>query len=311
MRLLLRALLLAAALGRAVPASALDYPEITGLSSSDLIYRQLQADLQEYYRAASRAPASKEVEYPPLRLFRCRRPAGMDLFGLAARLNLPYDTLASLNGLENPGEAARREILIVANQPGIFVAEKPRGSFEEILASVRAASREPSEEVTVLFGQERRLFRYFRGSSFHPVERAFFLGILFRFPLPIGRLTSRYGMREDPFSGSPEFHQGVDLAAPEGTEVYAARDGVVSATGQDSLLGSYVILDHEGGYQTVYGHLSSVLAVLHQRLRSGMILGRVGSTGRSTGPHLHFEVRRQGETRDPARLLPLPGGNSP
>ena len=87
-------------------------------------------------------------------------------------------------------------------------------------------------------------------------------------------------------------------------EVHAARDGQVVQAGIDPVLGNVVVLAHEGGYQTVYGHLRVILVALNQQVRSGMIIGEVGSTGRSTGAHLHFEVRRKGSSRDPLPLLP-------
>jgi murein DD-endopeptidase MepM/ murein hydrolase activator NlpD len=136
------------------------------------------------------------------------------------------------------------------------------------------------------------------------VERAYFLNILFRFPLSEGRLSSGYGPRKNPFTGHPEFHQGIDIAAPFGTDVVAARDGVVSLIGVDPVLGRYIQLLHEGGYETIYGHLSNVTVSLKQQIGSGMILGKVGSTGYSTGPHLHFEIRRKGKSKNPSSLLP-------
>ena len=79
---------------------------------------------------------------------------------------------------------------------------------------------------------------------------------------------------------------------------------MVTASGVDELLGEYVIVTHEGGWETVYGHMSKRLVRLNDKVESGMILGRVGSTGQSTGPHLHFEVRFHGEAQDPESLIP-------
>ncbi len=150
---------------------------------------------------------------------------------------------------------------------------------------------------------ERRL-TFFPGERFNPVERAFFLRILFRFPLGArGRLTSLYGTRASPFTGHPQFHDGIDIAAPEGTTVVAARDGTVAEVGQDPVLGTFIRLSHQGGYETVYGHLSEALVSLNQEVHSGMMIGKVGTTGRSTGPHLHFEIRRKGSLRDPLPLI--------
>jgi murein DD-endopeptidase MepM/ murein hydrolase activator NlpD len=99
-------------------------------------------------------------------------------------------------------------------------------------------------------------------------------------------------------------HDGIDLAAPAGTEVYAAREGRVVESGVDAVLGQYIVIAHEGGWSTVYGHLSMRRVRLNDRAESGMIIGNVGSTGQSTGPHLHFEVRNRGEPRDPEPLIP-------
>ncbi|MCK5547439.1 MAG: M23 family metallopeptidase, partial [Thermoplasmata archaeon] len=152
---------------------------------------------------------------------------------------------------------------------------------------------------------ERYRFYFYAGERFHAVERAFFLQILFRFPLRQGRLSSSFGLRSDPFTGHPRFHNGVDLAAPIGTGVMAAREGVIIKTGRDDIYGVYVLIAHAEGYETLYGHLSSISVRLNERVNSGMIIGKVGMTGRTTGPHLHFEIRRKGEARDPVTLIPF------
>jgi murein DD-endopeptidase MepM/ murein hydrolase activator NlpD len=303
-------LLIAAAAVRA------DYPRIQRLSPDDELFRQLQADLSDYYRAVNRGlPAlpgaagvrrGSQTEVPPLRLFSLQRPENMDLFALAARLNLPYATLATLNGASGPARFAELGTLVVPNLPGLFVPDKPRSSFEEILCSLTAnsGSRSAPQLAVVLLPGGSRRFSFYPGEDFTAVERAFFLNILFRFPLALRELTSTYGPRLNPLTGSPEYHQGVDLAAPTGTQVVAARDGVVEQAGFEPVLGNVVVVGHEGGYQTVYGHLRVILVTLNQQVRSGMIIGEVGSTGLSTGPHLHFEVRRKGSSRDPLPLLP-------
>jgi murein DD-endopeptidase MepM/ murein hydrolase activator NlpD len=147
-------------------------------------------------------------------------------------------------------------------------------------------------------------FRFYPGAFFSPTERAFFLNVAFRFPLPSGRVTSAFGLRRNPITGTLKRHEGVDLAAPEGTEVYAVRDGIVAEIGYDPIYGNYVVLEHDGSWRSLYGHLSETLTALRKNVRSGTMIGRVGSTGQSTGPHLHFEVRQNGEARDPAALFP-------
>jgi murein DD-endopeptidase MepM/ murein hydrolase activator NlpD len=98
-------------------------------------------------------------------------------------------------------------------------------------------------------------------------------------------------------------HHGFDLAAPEGTEVYAAGDGIVTEIGNDPVYGSYLVIKHGETWASLYGHLSKIETTLRTPVRSGNLIGRVGSTGQSTGPHLHFELRRNGEALDPGRYL--------
>jgi murein DD-endopeptidase MepM/ murein hydrolase activator NlpD len=292
-------------------AALCDYPRIEQLNSRDVLFKQLQSDLQAYFQAESRLlphmqDGKDTGEFPRLRLFSYRLQDTMDLFSLSARLNLPYDCIATLNGLDNPTAIQSAEVVLIPNQPGIFVWEVPASTFQEIVASVSINAREEAQPIRIDSGGRLLSLQFFRGQSFTAIERAYFLNILFRFPLPFGRLTSGYGTRDNPFTGDSEFHRGLDLAAPMSTEVYAARDGSVGAIGYDPVLGKTVILNHEAGYQTIYGHLEDISVRLNEEVRSGMIIGAVGMTGYSTGPHLHFEIRRSGATRDPAPLLPIP-----
>jgi murein DD-endopeptidase MepM/ murein hydrolase activator NlpD len=121
-------------------------------------------------------------------------------------------------------------------------------------------------------------------------------------PLASGRLTSRFGMRFDPLAGGHRMHSGIDLAAAEGTPVTAPQDGVVSFSNWSGGYGLLVAVEHASGVQTRYGHLSRVTVRPGQQVRKGQVLGLVGSTGRSTGPHLHYEIRHRGRAIDPLAL---------
>ena len=124
--------------------------------------------------------------------------------------------------------------------------------------------------------------------------------------LPVeGTLTSPFGYRIHPITGNTDFHTGVDLAAPLGTEIGAAWPGVVAETGNDSINGNYVKVIHSGTVCTSYNHLSRIDVAVGQRLARGETLGLVGSTGVSTGPHLHFELLIDGVRVDPAKALGL------
>lgn len=117
-----------------------------------------------------------------------------------------------------------------------------------------------------------------------------------------GRIVSRFGYRRHPILGGIRFHAGVDITAPAGTPVRAARDGVVIFAGWLGGYGKCVIIDHEDGYSTLYAHCSSICVSRGQRVSRSQVVAKVGSTGLSTGPHLHFEVRRRGRPINPLRL---------
>ena len=130
------------------------------------------------------------------------------------------------------------------------------------------------------------------------------MGELFRIPISAKfRWTSPFGYRIDPISGVRSFHTGTDMACPTGTPILAAMSGKVVKTGQTRVYGNYVIIDHGNGYQTLYAHMSKIIASKGQWVSQGTRIGLVGSTGYSTGPHLHFTVYKNGKLVDPMTVL--------
>lgn len=126
-------------------------------------------------------------------------------------------------------------------------------------------------------------------------------------PLPIittARFTSTFGRRTDPITGMQRFHTGVDLDGVTGEAVHAAGAGEVVFSGERSGYGLLMIIDHGRGLTTYYGHCSRLLCKRGVRVNRGDIIARIGSTGRSTGSHLHFEARKHGRSFDPVLLLP-------
>jgi len=122
--------------------------------------------------------------------------------------------------------------------------------------------------------------------------------------LPGGGATSGFGMRQHPILGGTRLHAGVDLAAASGAPILAGTDGVVSAAGWRGGYGLCVSVEHGGGLQTRYAHLSRLNVVAGQRIARGQVIGFVGSTGLSTGPHLHYELRLNGAAMNPLPKAP-------
>ena len=137
------------------------------------------------------------------------------------------------------------------------------------------------------------------GSSFAP----YFVSVDAVMPVKNARLTSPFGYRVNPVSGNYGFHTGIDLAVPEGTPISASFYGEVVKTGESDVWGKYVLMRHSDTFETYYCHMSDIYVKEGAVIRQGETIGLVGSTGWSTGPHLHFEVRIDGVRVDPERLL--------
>ena len=138
------------------------------------------------------------------------------------------------------------------------------------------------------------------GQEIHPEGR----------PVSTGYISSGFGERVDPFTGGEEFHEGIDFAAPQGTAIRAVAAGVVTWAGPRGGFGNMVQIDHGNGYATRYGHAYRVLVHVGETVQRGDVIGLVGSTGRSTGPHVHFEVLKDGREVNPAGFVALRAGST-
>ena len=122
-------------------------------------------------------------------------------------------------------------------------------------------------------------------------------------PLPTIEFSSDYGMRRHPVHGDVRMHHGIDLDADSGTPISSISDGIVTFAGERGGYGNLVVVDHGGGFETRYAHQANLTVTEGDLVHAGDVIGYVGSTGVSTGPHLHFEVRRDGESVDPEPWL--------
>lgn len=309
-----------------------EYPLIEELNRSDLLFAQLQEDIQR-----SRQASQRGSDRPPLFLFRYNLQPDDSFFRLSSRTTLPQSTLATINRLRSADLPTDIDAILIPNQPGVFVPLQPHTDLEYMLSArlspedveeqqnpfltendpflppqdpdrngVAEGSGDPRDHyqlVTITVRNESLRFAFFPGTDFSADERRAFLGVLFRSPVEFTRMSSAFGARIHPFTNRPSYHTGVDLVAPEGTPVRAAREGSVAAAGWDPVYGYYVIIEHDEIFTSFYGHLRSIHSELNANVTSGMIIGEVGNTGLSTGPHLHFEIRVRGTARDPVQFL--------
>jgi murein DD-endopeptidase MepM/ murein hydrolase activator NlpD len=283
-----------------------NFPLIRRLDAGDTGFKQYIADVENNRRRIlnrERSGEEPQAFAEALVIYQYTPREGEDLFSLAARCNIPYSAIASLNRLSHPVMLEMGKPLLLPAAPGLFIPVNAHTDLEKMLAAARLANSGAEAVELTINAAGRSVFYFFPGAAFSPGERVFFLNAGFRFPLRDYRLTSAFGLRQNPVTGNIRFHQGLDFAAPEGTAVFAAAEGIVTEIGEDSVYGIYIIIKHGESWASLYGHLQKVETILRSTVRSGTLIGRVGSTGQSTGPHLHFELRQNGKARDPGKFL--------
>ena len=229
---------------------------------------------------------------------------GDTVSGIASRAGLRnFGTLLSVNNIDNARRISVGQVLRIPSTDGLLYTVKKNETLAGIAAahdvSVTALldANDLTQE-TLSVGQ--KLFIPGAVLSFFELRKA--LGELFIYPIR-GRLTSPFGYRSDPFTGARSFHSGIDLAAPTGTAVKATLDGKIAETGVSRIFGNYVIITHDRGYQSLYGHLSAVYVKRGQYVTQGTAIGAVGNTGYSTGPHLHLSIYKNGNLINPFSVL--------
>jgi murein DD-endopeptidase MepM/ murein hydrolase activator NlpD len=227
-----------------------------------------------------------------------------DIIGdLASNFGLNQDTLISANGIRNTRLIQIGQTLRVPNQDGIFHTVKQGDTLDAIAEKYQVDSgaiRVVNELFSDTIHSGTDLF--IPGAQLDWVNLQEINGDLFIWPIP-GYITSNYGYRKSPFTGARQFHSGLDIGSPMGTPVRAAMAGRVSFVGWDDLFGNYAVITHHSGYRTLYGHMSVLRVKSGAYVGTGQRIGDVGSTGLSTGPHLHFTVYKNGITVNPRSLM--------
>ncbi len=176
---------------------------------------------------------------------------------------------------------------------------------ETELTENEPTTSESAEEITkqteplAIGGEDISLYEAAENTSFAPIKCTTKLSN----PIEKPRYTSYFGYRINPITDKWAFHTGLDIAAPNGTKIRAALSGTVTKIGEDSRAGKYIFLTHSDGFVTFYCHCSEIVATLGANIRQGETIAKVGSTGYSTGPHLHFEVRKDNIRYNPLYLL--------
>jgi len=247
---------------------------------------------------------SEELFRPQMLAFSSYTFERGDMIGpVALRAGLNEDTLISVNNITNTRLMQIGQVIRIPNQDGIYYTVRTGDTLESI-AERHGTTVYHIKMVNEIFSDtvayNTRLF--IPGARMNWVERQEINGDLFIWPVR-GRITSGFGFRRCPFTGVRQFHTGIDIGAPTGTPVRAAMAGRVARVGYDRVFGNTVVINHHSGYRTLYAHLSVIRVRPGANVQTGERIGDVGSTGLSTGPHLHFTVYRHGTMVNPRSLM--------
>ena len=265
----------------------------TGEDSLDMAAAVLEQDMG--------SEASLELYYQTYRV----KPGDMIGF-IAQEFNVTSDTIVSVNSIKAARNILPGQFLKIPSMPGILYTVRTGSETIETIADKYEVSAEKCARVNSI---DRNAKLVAGKTLFVPdaqldwVTRQEINGDLFIKPLRSRYwLSSYFGWRSSPFTNKRSYHSGVDMAAPSGTNVYAALAGKVTTVSYNSVYGNYIIVTHHSGYKTLYAHLSATLVSVGKYVDTNTRIGKVGNTGMSTGPHLHFTVFKQGKAVNPMAL---------
>lgn len=230
--------------------------------------------------------------------------SGDTLSEIALKYNIKVGTLISYNGIDDVRRIVPGTALKIPSYDGVRYVVRPGDNLSKIAANNGISINEVLDANNL----ESALIKpgdvlFLPGASISDYEYKKATGTLIIYPTK-GRLTSPFGYRSDPFTGLRRFHYGIDIANIKGTAIIAAMDGVVlNVENRPAGYGKYIVIRHDRGYQTLYGHLDTIAVREGQRVRQGQSLGSMGSTGRSTGSHLHFALYKNNRPVDPLSVL--------
>jgi murein DD-endopeptidase MepM/ murein hydrolase activator NlpD len=209
-------------------------------------------------------------------------------FKVMARTMLNHDTISSVNRLASLWDVSSGDEWLLPNVRGIAVHGE-----KKLIA--KKFGKAPDTLIPI---PDHENYFFITGLHFDETETEFFNLKAFIHPVA-GRITSGFGVRKDPFTEKHKFHKGIDIACAIGTKVVASAEGTIVFAGTKKGYGKTVIVEHRNGYRTLYGHLSKMQVRVGDKVTQGQKIALSGMTGRATGPHLHFEVRRLGQPERP------------
>ncbi|MBN2039575.1 MAG: M23 family metallopeptidase [Spirochaetes bacterium] len=276
--------------------------KLESLNPKNEIIKEIRNDIRKSISIIKRNNDPENL--PELRFFTYKVRKNENFWNIMAKSSLNMDTLSSINSLVSVKDISQGEIIHLSNMRGILYKTETKDTLDTISRKT-GVHKKYIQRVNKLTdnGKIDKEYIFIPSAKMSQIERSLLLGVGFANPLKTARKTSAFGRRIDPFDKKFAFHTGIDLACPIGSKIYASRSGKVIFTGNDGGYGLLVKIKHENCYSTYYGHLKKVLVKKGEDVKRGQVIALSGNSGRSTGPHLHFEVRKENRPINPVILL--------
>lgn len=275
-----------------VAATSEDSRNIAQLGYKDSAFVRYQQQVEQSQKDAFRGQAMQPA------FFCYKGQKGDTVFTVSSRCSIRQETFATANSIASSEDTIEGRLLYLSTANGLFIATSPETSIDFLLEARFKEDIAAGKFDTVSVGDKS--FYFVPNEKFSPAERLYFLTPGIQMPLEKSTLTSDYGRRQSPITGNWQFHRGIDLAAPLGSPVLACKSGTVkSFKKNDRVYGNCIVIAHANGIESLYAHLGEVLVNEGEVVFTGQTIGHVGLTGMTTGPHLHFEIKRDGESVNP------------
>ncbi len=260
----------------------------------------------------------QDINYKQFTIYRDSKPSRLLFFeyrissltslqDISDVIKISLETLISANRSSVRTRYKEGAIIIVPTQNGIFMSLSAKNDVEFLLYK-RLAKTLKKQKPIIIRGehtQTRGTFYFFQDITFSTLEKNTWNIQTFRPPVLQGTISSGFGYRISPISGRKNFHKGVDIASSSGSEIFASKSGVVKEEGFDSIFGYFIILQHDTKYESLYGHLLDKKVKIGDKIEAGQLIATMGSTGTSTGSHVHFEIRKNKKPQNPLSLMVL------
>lgn len=286
-----------------LPAFGLQFPADSKLTLLLLSATNIEEAFKEAETVESAQPQAQARQVKMLAVQKYTIKNGDSLSTVANQYGISLSTLINYNNIQNVRRITPGMELQVPNMDGILYTVRGGDSLSGIARRYKVdydLVLDANNLETPVVTPNQKVF--LPGASMSGWELKQALGELFIYPAR-GELTSRYGYRGDPFTGVRRFHNGIDIANVAGTPIRASMDGRVTDTGFHSSYGNYIVINHDRGFQTLYGHLRAFKVKRGQYVTQGQVIGQMGNTGYSTGTHVHFCVFKNNQHQDPLKVL--------